>query len=158
MNSNSPFNSMNQKLIGSEFKPNVENQGWVTPDWMKDVDVKNTSGSTAGAGSGEFHQYRYQRRKELWRISAMESEARRDKERKDYENMKAVKEEVATSKTAKKAAKRKKRKDKKKDKKKPKTNTEESDEEEEESDTEKNKDKKSTDISIDSTTTDSTEQ
>lgn len=37
--------------------------------------VRNVSGSSAGAGSGEFHVYRALRRKEQTRVKMMEEEA-----------------------------------------------------------------------------------
>lgn len=60
-----------------------------TPDYMKSnskfistsVSVEktqNTQGSTAGAGSGDFHQYRQLRRKERYRLVQMEAAARRE--------------------------------------------------------------------------------
>ncbi len=37
--------------------------------------VNNVSGSTAGAGSNNFHEYRGERRREYFRLKTMEEEA-----------------------------------------------------------------------------------
>ncbi|KAG9444550.1 hypothetical protein H6P81_015890 [Aristolochia fimbriata] len=44
------------------------------------VSVSNTSGSSAGSGSGDFHQYRQMRRKEQDRLSRMEADYQKRKE------------------------------------------------------------------------------
>jgi len=92
--------------------------GWSTPAFLgkEGIKISNTPGSTAGAGSGEFHQYRYARRKEFFRLRQMETEAKKLDERKEYEDRKRAREEQATSRTAKKAAKRAKHKQKMKEK------------------------------------------
>lgn len=41
----------------------------------RDVRVRNTSGSTAGSGSGDFHVYRQERLRELTRLKTLEAEA-----------------------------------------------------------------------------------
>jgi len=100
---------------GEERRPQTEGSlGWSTPAYMgkEAVVVKNTPGSTAGAGSGEFHQYRYLRRKEFFRLKQMDIEAKKQEETKRYSQMKEAKEARASSKTAKKSSKRKKLKQK----------------------------------------------
>lgn len=77
----------------------------------RDVNVKNVTGSTAGASSGDFHVFRHQRRKELERIEQMESDARRKAE--NDKRLKALSELKTRDelKTAKRAAKRRRRKE-----------------------------------------------
>ncbi|XP_044759245.1 PRKR-interacting protein 1 homolog [Coccinella septempunctata] len=79
--------------------------------------VRNVMGSSAGAGSGEFHVYRHLRRKEYARQKYMQEKAER--ERLDEEYHKKLEEHrlMAEAKTAKKRAKRLKRKAKCKNKK-----------------------------------------
>ncbi|KAI1286443.1 PRKR-interacting protein 1 [Halotydeus destructor] len=89
-----PLNSIRRK----EYQP---------PDF-----VRNVMGSSAGAGSGEFHVYRHLRRKEFARLRGIEEEAKRDKKDVEYlERLDKYKLE-AEERTAKKRAKRLKKKQK----------------------------------------------
>ncbi|KAI9825146.1 MAG: hypothetical protein M1819_000604 [Sarea resinae] len=50
--------------------------------------VANVQGSSAGAGSGEFHVYKASRRREYERLRAMDEEVRREKEDGEFERRK----------------------------------------------------------------------
>lgn len=71
---------------------------------------ENISGSTAGAGSGEFHHYRIQRRRERARIYHIEKEAKLKQIQEDFEKMKSKRQNETDEKTKKKAEKRIKKK------------------------------------------------
>mmetsp|Transcript_20045 Transcript_20045/g.22699 ORF Transcript_20045/g.22699 Transcript_20045/m.22699 type:complete len:160 (+) Transcript_20045:48-527(+) len=75
--------------------------------------VNNVSGSTAGAGSGEHHNYRQQRRKEQDRLKRMDEEYDKKKTQEEFEKQKKERQDQLTEKQQKRTDKRKKRKDKK---------------------------------------------
>eukprot|EP00245_Coleochaete_scutata_P010892 TRINITY_DN3937_c1_g2_i2.p1 TRINITY_DN3937_c1_g2~~TRINITY_DN3937_c1_g2_i2.p1 ORF type:complete len:165 (+),score=52.59 TRINITY_DN3937_c1_g2_i2:143-637(+) len=79
--------------------------------------VQNTSGSSAGSGSGDFHQYRQMRRKEQDRVTRMEVEYKKRMEEFDFVRKREERSKSAEEKTAKRRAKRQKKKEKKKAKK-----------------------------------------
>ncbi|KAJ0165970.1 PRKR-interacting protein 1 -like protein [Colletotrichum tanaceti] len=51
--------------------------------------VTNVQGSSAGAGSGEFHVYKASRRREYDRLRAMDQEVKQEKENEEFERQKA---------------------------------------------------------------------
>ncbi|KAJ3055109.1 hypothetical protein HK097_011484 [Rhizophlyctis rosea] len=74
--------------------------------------VRNVQGSSAGAGSGEFHVYRALRRKEYARQKVMDEEAKAEEEQRAFhEKLETLKAEDE-ARMAKKREKRKKRKGK----------------------------------------------
>ncbi|ODO06842.1 hypothetical protein I350_04202 [Cryptococcus amylolentus CBS 6273] len=72
--------------------------------------MKNVQGSSAGAGSGEFHVYKQSRRREYERLRMMEEESKAEEERAAFAKRQAERDAEAESKTAKNRAKRQKRK------------------------------------------------
>jgi len=78
--------------------------------------MKNVQGSSAGAGSGEFHVYKASRRREYERLKMMDDEAQKESDTAAFEAKKRQWEEEAEAKTAKNRAKRQKKKEKSKGK------------------------------------------
>lgn len=69
-------------------------------------------GSSAGAGSGEFHVYRHLRRKEYARQKFIQNKSRLEELDEAYKNKLEENARIAAEKTAKKRARRLKRKEK----------------------------------------------
>ena len=114
--------------------------------------VYNVMGSSAGAGSGEFHVYRQIRRKEFARQKVLDDMKTKDELNEAYHAKLEENERVAEERTAKKRAKRQKKKAKQKqnkkakkgqpkseDSKKSESEDEDSDDNEDDEKTEKNK-------------------
>ncbi|XP_059652943.1 uncharacterized protein LOC132300033 [Cornus florida] len=80
------------------------------------VRVSNTSGSSAGSGSGDFHQYRQMRRKEQDRLARMDVDHQRRKELAEFNMRREERLKAAEERTAKKRLKRQNKKQRKKEK------------------------------------------
>ena len=84
--------------------------------WVERFD--NTGGSTAGVGSGEFHQYRIQRRRERARLRQLQQETKLNEEQEKFDDVKNTRENTLKVLLEKKTEKRKRRDELKKLKKK----------------------------------------
>lgn len=76
--------------------------------------IETLPGNTAGAGSGDFHQYRSLKRREEARVEQMELEYRKRVAQEEFEKLKEMHKLECLAKTAKKSLKRKKKKERKK--------------------------------------------
>jgi hypothetical protein len=75
--------------------------------------VSNVQGSSAGAGSGEFHVYKASRRREYERLKAMDEEVQGEKDAEDFDRQKKERETKDAEKTRKNREKREKMKNRK---------------------------------------------
>jgi hypothetical protein len=75
--------------------------------------VANVQGSSAGAGSGEFHVYKASRRREYERLRAMDEEVRNEEVQEEWEKEKREREERDKEKTRRNREKRDRLKNKK---------------------------------------------
>ncbi|KAF9793452.1 hypothetical protein BJ322DRAFT_1216121 [Thelephora terrestris] len=73
--------------------------------------MKNVQGSSAGAGSGEFHVYKAGRRREYERLKLMEDQSKKEADQQEFEQRKQEREQAIDAKTAKNRAKRQKKKE-----------------------------------------------
>ncbi|KAG5634073.1 hypothetical protein H0H81_003495 [Sphagnurus paluster] len=78
--------------------------------------MKNVQGSSAGAGSGEFHVYKASRRREYERLKLLEETSQKEILEAEFEQKRREAEQLAESKTAKNRAKRQKKKERAKSK------------------------------------------
>ncbi|XP_071092872.1 PRKR-interacting protein 1 homolog [Haliotis cracherodii] len=120
----------------------------IIPDKSKDWNprgpqefIRNVWGSSAGAGSGDFHVYRGVRRREYARQKFITEKAKKDKQDVEYEKRVEENKKAADERTAKKRAKRMKKKKQKTKKPRREEKKAESEESEEESDEEQDEDK-----------------
>ncbi|KAL1406578.1 hypothetical protein Q8F55_008284 [Vanrija albida] len=72
--------------------------------------MKNVTGSSSGAGSGEFHVYKQSRRREYERVKIMEEKSRALEEQAKFIERQAARDAVTNAKTDKNRARRQKRK------------------------------------------------
>ncbi|KAI5821493.1 hypothetical protein BZA77DRAFT_336231 [Pyronema omphalodes] len=76
--------------------------------------VANVQGSSAGAGSGEFHVYKASRRREYERLRLMDEEVRQEEEKLEFERRREEQKKKDEEKTNKNRRRRMKKKEKEK--------------------------------------------
>ncbi|TMW43137.1 hypothetical protein DOY81_011781 [Sarcophaga bullata] len=101
-----------EKLMKNPEKPVIIPEYRKERDFLQSVPtfVRNVMGSSAGAGSGEFHVYRHLRRKEYARQKIIQSKSLQEQLDEEYRNKLEENRRRAEEKTAKKRAKRQKKK------------------------------------------------
>ena len=76
--------------------------------------IENLPGSTSGAGSGDFHQYRNLKRREEARLELMELEYREKKQKEEFDQIRENHKQKIEANKLKKSLKRQKKKERKK--------------------------------------------
>ncbi|XP_064536514.1 PRKR-interacting protein 1 homolog [Drosophila montana] len=101
-----------EKLMKNPEKPVIIPEQRRDRDYMSSVPtfVRNVMGSSAGAGSGEFHVYRHLRRKEYARQKNIQNQSLREAADDAYQQKLDNNKRAAEERTAKKRAKRLKKK------------------------------------------------
>ncbi|XP_055594235.1 PRKR-interacting protein 1 homolog [Uranotaenia lowii] len=105
-----------EKLMKNPEKPIIIPEGPRDRDFSSSIPsfVRNVMGSSAGAGSGEFHVYRHLRRKEYARQKQIQDKSRSELLDDEFQAKLEKNKQDADERTAKKRAKRQKKKAKQK--------------------------------------------
>ncbi|MCJ1473774.1 hypothetical protein MMC13_002425 [Lambiella insularis] len=103
------FAKPDRDIVIPTSDPSSKSRGLAPPPEI----VANVQGSSAGAGSGEFHVYKASRRREYERLRLMDEEVKREKENEEFEKAKEERQKRDEAKTNKNKARREKMKAKK---------------------------------------------
>jgi Protein of unknown function (DUF1168) len=107
------FSNERTKLVGGYVAATGGAEGVGAPKAPRPDKVENVMGSTAGAGSCEFHLYRAARSREVSRLESLESADALEQERAAFAERVDKNRQEAEERTKRNAEKRKKRKRKK---------------------------------------------
>ncbi len=77
--------------------------------------VSNVGSAISGSGSGDFHQYRMQRRAEMGRVGKMKAESLEEERQREFMRRKEANELEAQERTRKLAEKRRRKKERKRE-------------------------------------------
>ncbi|MCJ1377089.1 hypothetical protein MMC17_000180 [Xylographa soralifera] len=103
------FAKPDRDIVIPTSDPSMKSRGIAPPPEI----VANVQGSSAGAGSGEFHVYKASRRREYERLRQMDEEVKTENENEKFEREKEERRKKDEAKTSKNKARREKLKAKK---------------------------------------------